>query len=133
MRNKFAHVTKNIGLIRNEAGKIVVYKNTIQKQEDMIMRLEKILQQASGDTKELRERGEELKRLRDENSTLKDRARNFVSYNKPEAIMEIRTIVKKLDAEIEESRERLRNQRPRTSYGWDQESVKIENEIKLKK
>jgi hypothetical protein len=132
-RSLVSDSSKKISMYLDEYNKIGLYKSAIKKQETMILRLEKVLHSAAIDTQSIRSAGDRFLSLKEQNAQLKGRLRNFTSYNKPEALMEIKTIIKRLDGEIEAARGRLRDVRPTTSYAYNLENMKLENEIKLKK
>lgn len=105
------------------------YKQTISKQETMILRLESILKNMADDTKNVRR---EYKKYEDEmieNSKLKNQIKNYQNAESLETALKKKDEIKKLDEQIHNLRAQLSSQRPKTAEKREMFNKRLDIEI----
>jgi hypothetical protein len=134
MQKKHTDQSRRLLGIQQEASKINLFKETIKKQEKVIAKLEKLMEQTLKDTQKARSQLVELEHLKSENLELQQKLKQmaFGPGNENSELERYKMECHKLENLAAELREELKSKRPTTSGGsadWDRD--RIELEVKL--
>lgn len=131
LEDAIGEITSKLGIIQHEFGKVGMYRDTINKNESMILRLEGILKSMARETKGVRVDLNYFTREMDENLKLKN---NIESYKVPESHGEYQRYkqeVSKLENDITKLQEELLSHRPQSMYKKKQFGDIADKEVHL--
>jgi hypothetical protein len=125
---------KKLLVMQNELRKVNLYRDTIKKQEKVIVKLEHLLENTMKDTEKASKQALELEKIKSENLELQDKLKQKV-YGKREneEIERYREEVRKLERIKKEIQEELKYKRPTSSHGQNLDHQNFDLEIQLKK
>ena len=114
--------------------KIGLYKDTIRKQEKVIIKLESLLNKTLSETQRAREGILELEKLKTENLELQAQLKNdnFDQGEDPELVKQLRDEIARQNEIIEELRRELQNARGPQDAGiedWEDEKIGLELQL----
>lgn len=120
--------------MQHEIRKVNLYRDTIKKQEKVIVRLEHLLENTMKDTEKATKQSLELEKIKSENLELQQRLKQKV-YGKREneEIERYREEVRKLERIKNEIQEELKYKRPTSSHGQNLDHQNFELEVQLKR
>lgn len=120
--------------MQQEIRKVNLYRDTIKKQEKVIVRLEHLLENTMKDTEKATKQSLELEKIKSENLELQQKLKQKV-YGKREneEIERYREEVRKLERIKEEIQEELKFKRPTSSHGQNLDHQNFELEVHLKR
>lgn len=132
LQKKYAENAKKLIMVQTEIQKTTVYKETIKKQEKVIEKLEKLMEQTLQDTQKARSAQLELESLRTENYSLSSKLKMGYGGDS-EQIDKQKMEIMKLEKIIADLREEIKNKRPVSQGAAQWENDRQEYEIKLHK
>jgi len=126
--------SKKLLEMQQELRKISLYRETIKKQEKVIVRLESLLENTMKDTEQAGRQAVELEKIKSENLDLQQRLKQKV-YGKREneEIERYREEVRKLERIRQDLQEELKLKRPVSSQGQNLDQQNLDLEVQLKK
>jgi chromosome segregation ATPase len=129
-----AEKSKKLLSMQQELRKINVYRDTIKKQEKVILKLEQLLENTMKDTEKASKQAIDLEKIRSENLELQEKLKQKV-YGKREneEIERYREEVRKLERIKAEIQEELKYKRPVSSQGQNLDQQNFDLEVQLKK
>lgn len=124
---------KKLLTMQNELRKVNLYRDTIKKQEKVIVKLEHLLENTMKDTEKASKQALELEKIKSENLELQDKLKQKV-YGKREneEIERYREEVRKLEKIKQEIQEELKYKRPTSSHGQNLDQQNFDLEVQLK-
>lgn len=131
LEETISEIKGKIGVMGHEFGKVHLYRDTINKQESMILRLEAILKTMAKQSKGVRTDSEQVMKEIEENERLKN---NVDSYKQPDNSGEYgkyRMEVRKLEEEINKMQADLVSNRPTDVYKSKQVGDVASKEVDL--
>lgn len=131
LEEKIKEIDSQGMLMEREFGRVRQYKETISKQEAMILKLEVMLKDMASDTREIRKDARNFEELLLENEKLKNQINGFRSPENLELSLQCKQQIKNLDLDIENLREQISSQRPPTREGADLRMKLIDHEVRL--
>ena len=135
LREKHVRDLRKFQKVQSQVDRINTYRETIKKQEQVISKLEKILEKNLKESQQSRQAAQELEKLKTENLQLQKRIRENV-FGQPDNLAndQARAEIQRLEQLVFELREQLRSKRPDTSMPSDDaEQDKIRLEVLLHK
>ena len=120
--------------MQQELRKVNLYRDTIKKQEKVIVRLEQLLENTMKDTEQASRQAVDLEKIKSENLELQQRLKQKV-YGKREneEIERYREEVRKLERIKQDLQEELKFKRPVSSHGQNLDNQNFDLEVQLKK
>lgn len=128
-----AEVSAKIGTISHEFTKIGSYKETINKQESMILRLENILKTMAKESKDIRVDYERYSKQSEENARLRANIENFRNPDKSDEAMALRSEIRKVESQIRKLQDEVLSQRPKSAYRQEDVAWRVDKEVELEK
>ena len=133
LRSQYDKLRNNFANMNKEMQKIGLYKDTIRKQESVIVKLEALLDKTLKETQRAREGILELERLKTENLELQAHMKNGdqPDIGDPSIVNDLRNQIMDQNETIDHLRNELENQRPQSAEknDWDEEKIGFELKI----
>lgn len=133
LRGHYDKLRSNFSQINKEMQKIGLYKDTIRKQESVIVKLEALLDKTLRETQRAREGILELEKLKTENLELQTQLKNEAlgAGEDPELVGALRKQIEDQDETIDQLRQELDDARPQSAGLADWEDEKIGFELQI--
>ena len=131
MEDSTAEISGKMAVMAHEFGKVGMYRDTINKQESMILRLEAILKTMAQQSKDVRQGAEIFSKEFEENEKLRH---NVESYKVPDNHGEYakhKEEIRRLEKEVSKLQEELISNRPVSAYKAKQVGDRASKEVQL--
>lgn len=122
-----------MSVMAHEFGKVGMYRDVINKQEAMILRLEGILKTMASQSKGVRIEAETYLKEREENERLRNNIENYKVPNNHGEYQRLKSEIKRLEQEVTKLQADLVSNRPVSSYKSKQVGDIASKEVTLEK
>lgn len=126
--------------LQRETQKLGLYRETIQKQEEVITKTEKILKKKLNEVERMKQNEVEMEQLRTENLKIQKELKDLVVHSNPGLLGKVnpeldryKNEVKKLEAVIRDLQEELKSKRPISTEKNEIHANILDLEVKLHK